>query len=375
MTETILNNPLIEKDTPITYDQFGKEQAQKAKGDPEQLKESLPILYHKIVEEAKLDKASIAKKIENLQKEIADLESRKHSFTATRSSLEDEIVNSEKQIDDIENDKGHSEILPFIIATFITLLLTFYLWAFYAASGYAALNGVKAGSTGFSGIFGALTDAFNKGGFVVVITVLFPVVFLGLGFLIHDALEKKSYGIITVLLLFTFCFDAIIGYQISHHIYMNSYNAGEIDLPWYGKYIFEDINFYLVLASGFVCYVMWGFLLNYTLNKQKEIQPDIRIQRLKKKISELRLECQKSIAEANNCGTTIEKNRKSISDYQEGKVMVNITKLRSNIGEFFGGWSWWVSGMRPDEASALMARATKIKDEWLDNKVSTLDQD
>ena len=375
MTETTTNNPLTEKESKITYEQFGKEQAENAKGDPEQLKESLPILYHKIVEEAKLDKASVSKKIENLQKEIVDLENRKHNLNASKSSMEDEIINSEKQIDDIENNKGHSEIVPFVIAAFITLLLTFYLWAFYAASGYAALNGIKSGSTGFAGIFGALSDAFNKGGFVVVITVLFPVVFLGLGFLIHDALEKKSYGIITALLLFTFCFDAIIGYQISHHIYMNSYNTGETEIPWNGKYIFEDINFYLVLASGFVCYVMWGFLLNYTLNKQKEIQPDIRIQKLKRKTSELKAEIQKCIAEINVCNNNIEKSKKNISNYQEGKVIVNITKLRSNIGEFFGGWGWWVSGMRTTEASTLMARATIIKDEWLNNKISTLEED
>ena len=36
--------------------------------------------------------------------------------------------------------------------------------------------------------------------------------------------------------------------------------------------------------------------------------------------------------------------KNSINDYQHGKIVVNITKLRALIGEFFSGWSWWVSG-------------------------------
>lgn len=375
MAENIANITLTEQDKKMTYEEFGLKAAENAQGNPEQLKEALPIIYNKIVEEAKLDKDSIQKKIETLNNEIVDFENRIHSLQAKKTSLDDEIGLCEKQIDDIEKNKGSSEILQFVIAAFITILLTFYLWAFYSASGYAALNGVKAGKTGFAGIFAALSEAFSKGGFVVVLTVLFPIIFLGLGFLINDALERKKYGMITVLLLFTFCFDAIIGYQISKHIYINEYNAGETEIQWQGSYIFTDINFYLVLASGFVCYVMWGFLLNYTLTKQKEIQPDVRIRKLKRKITELKTDIQQTIAEIKSCENSILKKKKNVHDYELGKVTINVTKLKALIGEFIGGWVAWINLMKRSEAETLVAKTTVLKDEWLNKKISELDEE
>ncbi|WP_205514470.1 hypothetical protein [Longitalea arenae] len=377
MTEniTVTNVILTEQDRKMTYEQFGLKAAEKAQGNPEQLKEALPIIYNKIVEEAKLDKDGVHKKMEILNNEIADFENRIHSLQGKETSLSDEIELCEKQIDDIENNKGSTEILQFIIAAFITLFLTFYLWAFYAASGYAALNGVKSGKSGFSGIFAALSDAFNKGGFVVVLTVLFPIIFLGLGFLINDALERRKYGMIAILLVFTLCFDAIIGYQISKHIYTNEYNAGETDVAWQFSHVFKDINFYLVLASGFVCYVMWGFLLNYTLIKQKEIQPDSRIRKLKRKITELKTDMQQTIAEIKSCENNILKRKKNIHDYEIGKVTINVTKLKALIGEFIGGWVAWINLMRREDAETLVTKTTVFKDEWLNKKILELDEE
>lgn len=375
MTENKITVSTTEQHNNTTFEEFGLKQAERAQGNPEQLKEVLPIIYNRIVEEAKLDKETIRKKIETLNNEVVDLENRIHSLNGKKSSLDDEIELCEKQIEDIDKNKGGTDILPFVIAAFITLLLTFYLWAFYAASGYAALNGIKEGKSGFAGIFAALSEAFNKGGFVVVLTVLFPIVFLGLGFLINDALDKRKYGMITILLLFTLCFDAIIGYQISRHIYINAYNSGETEATWHGSYIFTDINFYLVLASGFVCYVMWGFLLNYTLTKQKEMQPDARIRKLKRKITELKTEIQQTIAEIKSCENNILKKKKTIHDYETGKVIINVTKLKALIGEFISGWVAWISLMRKPEAEILTAKATALKEEWLINKISELDKE
>lgn len=375
MTENHTTLSFTEQEKEMTYEEFGLKIAEKAQGNPEQLKEALPIIYYKIVEEAKLDKEGIRNKIGAYNNEITDLENRINSLQGKKTSIDDEIELCDKQIEDIEKNKGSGEVLPFIIAAFITILLTFYLWAFYSASGYAALNGVRPGKTGFAGIFAALSEAFNKGGFVVVLTVLFPIIFLGLGFLINDALEKRKYGMIIILLLFTLCFDAIIGYQISKHIYINEYNAGGTDILWQGSHIFTDINFYLVLASGFVCYVMWGFLLNYTLTKQKEIQPDARIRKLKRKITELKTDVQQTIAEIKSCENSILKKKKSIHDYEIGKVTINITKLKALIGEFISGWVAWISLMRKPEAETLLARTTALKDEWLNKKISELDEE
>ncbi|MDZ4667463.1 MAG: hypothetical protein SGJ00_06215 [bacterium] len=74
--------------------------------------------------------------------------------------------------------------------------------------------------------------------------ILFPVIFLGLGFLIHDALEKQKYFFITGLLSFPLIVDAIIGYKISQSICAKEFNAGLSDQLWQFNMIYSDINFY-----------------------------------------------------------------------------------------------------------------------------------
>ena len=69
---------------------------------------------------------------------------------------------------------------------------------------------------------------------------------MGLGFLIHDALEKSKYGFITLLLLFTLITDSFIGYKISQGIHTNEFNAGITNEQWRFSMIYSDINFYLI---------------------------------------------------------------------------------------------------------------------------------
>ncbi len=163
---TVQNNSIANgSDEKITYHEFGLKEAEKAQGSAEHLNHSLSILFNKIEEESREDKESVRKKIIGLQNEQLDNENKKNSILAIKGGKEETIKHKQKQIDDIENNKGSSDYATFAISALITLLLTFYLWAFYSASGYAAFNGVKQGTTGFAGIFGALSEAFNKGGF------------------------------------------------------------------------------------------------------------------------------------------------------------------------------------------------------------------
>jgi septal ring factor EnvC (AmiA/AmiB activator) len=120
---------------------------------------------------------------------------------------------------------------------------------------------------------------------------------------------------------------------------------------------------------------MWGFLLNYTLSKQKEMQPDERIRKLKRKITELRTDVQQTIAEIKGCENNISKKKKSIHDYEMGQVTINVTKLKALIGEFYSGWVAWISLMRRPEAEILITKTTSLKDEWLNKKVSELDEE
>lgn len=362
-------NEFVNNGKKVTYERFGKEQAQKSNCSPEQLPFSLDIIYQAVVEEARLDEKGRNNKIEALRKEVEDLIKQKQIVVAEQEKLKDEVEDWQKEIINIENNKTTSDFLPFVIGAFITILLFFFLWAFYAASGYAALNGVKQGSRGFAGIFSALSEAINKGGFLMILTFLFPTIFLGLGFLIHDALDKKKYGFITVLLLFTFCLDAIIGYKIAENIHVNAYNAGEVNNQWQFDMINSDLNFYMVMACGFVCYVMWGFLLNYTLNKWKEIQPDKMISKLKQKIREANAEIQRLTATINNCQTSLEKKENDLMRYMDGTFIdIDWSQLDSYIGQFMSGWNSNITYWYGEQSATLIEAGKAKKESWIVTK-------
>lgn len=354
------------------YIKFGRESAARADGQPGLIKESLNVLYKEIVKKAGEDKEGIAKRIQSLQEEVQALEKQKDNASGQKAHLENKLQDCEKQIDDIETEKGDPDIIPFVVGAFITILLTFYLWAFYAASGYAAYAGVPQGSSGFAGIFDALSEAFNEGGALKMIVILFPTVFLGLGFLIHDSIEKKRYGFLSLLLGFTLLFDVIIGFMITKHLHANEFSRGLTSAEWNNSMVLYDLNFYFILASGFVCYVMWGFLLNYTLNKWKEIQPSARTRKLKEQIIDLKQQLKKSEGEITNLENQIKVKNQDIAAYQHGQVNIDIPTLKANIGHFMSGWAAWTVLMKDNNHETLAQEADKEKERWLAEKISSL---
>lgn len=256
----------------ITYTQLGFRSAQKSQSAPDAIEGYLEIVYDKFLEEQKLDEQGLKDRISKLKAEVQQEKARKQDAIAEINANKRNKEDKEKEIEelelekiDIRNGEGETaDTTPFIIGAFITLLLTLYLFVFYSSSGYSAFYGIKPGSLGFINP-NVFADATNKGGGVIALIILFPVIFLGLGFLIHDSLEKnkklddenkpKQYGVIITLLLITLIADAFIGYKISEGVHNNEFNAGRTDELWKFNMIFSDINFYLVLILGFVVYV------------------------------------------------------------------------------------------------------------------------
>ncbi len=285
---------------------------------------------------------------------------------------------------------------PFIIGAFITILLTLYLFVFYSSSGYSAFYGVKPGSLGFinPNIF---SDAVNKGGGVIALIILFPVIFLGLGFLIHDSIEKnkkfkannepRNYKIIIALIFVAFIADAFIGYKISQGIHDNQFNAGLTDKLWHFSMIFSDINFYLVLILGFVMYVIWGFLLNYVLShpylktqdektKLKLHEIDTNLKSLKQESSDLNSKNHELTHQVKNYEDAISKKQHTINDYEKGEhIPVSISDLKGSVGQFMTGYITFVTNYYGKiEAGNVLLEITSIKEKWLTNTIENLEQ-
>lgn len=385
----------------ITYTQLGFRSAQKSQSAPDAIEGYLEIVYDKFLDEQELNEQGLKDRISKLKAEVQQEKARKQDVIAeinankrNKEDKEQEIEDLNLEKIDIKNGEGETaETIPFVIGAFITLLLTLYLFVFYSSSGYSAFYGIKPGSLGFINP-NVFADATNKGGGVITLIILFPVIFLGLGFLIHDSLEKnkkladdnkpKQYGVIITLLLITLIADAFIGYKISEGVHNNEFNAGRVDELWKFNMIFSDINFYLVLILGFVVYVIWGFLLNYVLShpylKTESEKMKLMVENINTRIGEKRKELTDIIAKIHKLegelvtiDNKVEEKQKDIIGYENGVIPINISSLRGSIGEFMGGWQNYTHGnSTPEKATNLIENSIKNQNAWLQNKLESL---
>jgi hypothetical protein len=385
----------------ITYTQLGFRSAQKSQSAPDAIEGYLEIVYDKFLEEQKLDEQGLKDRVSKLRAEVQQEKARKQDaiaeINANKRNKEDkgkEIEELELEKIDIRNGEGETaDTTPFVIGAFITLLLTLYLFVFYSSSGYSAFYGIKPGSLGFINP-NVFADATNKGGGVIALIILFPVIFLGLGFLIHDSLEKNKkladenkpnqYGVIITLLLITLIADAFIGYKISEGVHNNEFNAGRSDKLWEFSMIFSDINFYLVLILGFVVYVIWGFLLHYVLShpylKTENEKIKLLIENINNRIGDKRKELSDIIAKIHKLegelvtiDSKVEEKQKDIIGYENGVIPINIASLKGSIGEFLGGWQNYTHGNSSNsKATTLIESSIKNQNAWLQKKLENL---
>ena len=395
---------MAENKEKITYTQYGFRSAQKSQSNPEGIEGYLANVYEKFLEEQKLDGQGLKDRISKLKAEVQQEKAKKSESNADISSNKRHKEDKENAIQELELEKidirnGDGELgdtSSFIIGAFITLLLTMYLFVFYSSSGYSAFYGIKKGSLGFINP-NVFSDAINKGGGVIALIILFPVIFLGLGFLIHNSLETnkklvlegkpKSYALISSMLIITLIADIFIGYKISQGVHTNAFNAGLTNETWNFNMVFSDINFYLVLVLGFVVYVIWGFLLNYVLShsylKTESEKVKLMIENISNKITERRNELNDIISKINrlesdiiNCDNKIQEKEKDIIGYENGVIPINVASLRGSVGEFMGGWQNYTNGnFYNEEALKLNNDAIKLQTTWLGNKIQNLNTD
>nr|WP_315176018.1 hypothetical protein [uncultured Flavobacterium sp.] len=388
----------------ITYTQYGFRSAQKSQSNPEGIEGYLNNVYDQFLEEQKLDEQGLKDRISKLKAELQQEKTKKSDINAEIASHKSFKEDKENQVEELELEKieirnGDGEIgdtSSFVIGAFITLLLTMYLFVFYSSSGYSAFYGIKPGSLGFINP-NVFSDATNNGGGVIALIILFPVIFLAMGFYIHVAIENNKnlnsenksskYGVILSLLLITLIADMFIGYKISEGVHTNEFNSGTTNEIWKFNMIFSDINFYLVLVLGFVVYVVWGFLLNFVLShpylKTESARVKLMIENINNKIIDKRKELSDIISKINKfesdiitCESKIEQKQKDLIGFENGDTPINISSLKGSIGEFMGGWQSYTHGrFDAEDATSLNNDAIKAQNIWLTNKIQNLNSD
>lgn len=299
---------------------------------------------------------------------------------------DDDIEDKKTDLQKVRSEGVETNSLPFIIGTLILTLLTLYLFMFYASTGYSAFFGIP---TRLIGGFLAPTvfeDAAVDGNGALIFIVLFPIVFLALGYVVHLFLEKKNYIGLVAVLLFTLAFDVFMAYKIAKNAHDLSFASGQTIQEWQASMAFGDVNFYIVIAAGFVVYVVWGYLLNNVIHQWYTIQPNQAKTAEIEKIKEQIIRMTNETAEMNNTivllkNTLISLDSKKVelekkcSILKSGGIVVDVTALKGMVGEFIGGWCLTINFLMNSQkelAERSIMEANDRANVWLDDTLAKL---
>ena len=286
------------------------------------------------------------------EQKICDFQSEIEKADQTKNKLKDELAREENKIDEQKARKVDintypekytkeqpTRKAPFIIGLFVLLLLTIYLFIFYGSASYSAF--FKIFSPEDAGFANAVFDAHayanarNDSITELILIATIPAAFLALGIILHFILEPKTKGTATVikyvkagiLYLTTFVYDSILAYEITKKIYeLNRTNAIFTEqLPEYSlSAAFVDVNFWLIIFSGFVVYLIWGVLYGFVMDAYNKLDT----------VNRLKQECDNHIIDYKyNCVKIKEKIEKLEADIIKFKA--EIDKIRIQISKFF----------------------------------------
>jgi hypothetical protein len=301
--------------------------------------------------------------------------------------LEGKVENLKKDIISIR--KNPTEIMPdkmskvsFTIGLLILVALSIYLFIFYSSASFSAffkqfsLNEIGVANSIFDPQ--AITRAYQDGLTELILIISMPFVFIGLGFLIHKFQEQEGFSKflkIGLLIIITFLFDVILAYEITEKIYNIKAENSFQDMPEYNfQLAFESVNFWLIIFAGFIVYIIWGFVFDFTIEAYDKI--NVVKQAIKAKKSEI--EIYKEQLDKNE--ETISKFREDINSLKlkcknlNGKidgVIIDTAEFDKILHEFLGGWTHWMSVNKKEQS--FIDQATEKANKFIEINIKTLE--
>lgn len=301
--------------------------------------------------------------------------------------LKNKIDNLKKEIIDIKKNPG--DILPdkmskvsFMIGLFILIALSIYLFIFYSSASFSAffkeftLNGIGVASSIFDPQ--AISLAYKSSWTELILIISMPFIFIGLGFLIHKFQEQKGggkYFKIGLLMLITFVFDAILAYEITEKIYNIKAGNSFQEMPTYDVAMaFNSVNFWLIIFAGFVVYIIWGFVFDFTMETYDKL--NIVKQAINARKSEINiyqgelLKKEASVQDLTKQRNAIKILIKKLKTKING-VIVDTAEFDKILHEFLGGWTHWMSANKLDQA--YIDEANHKANEFIKINIRTLE--
>lgn len=356
------------KETVSNLNDWGAQQAQMHHGTKEGLVSSLTRVERGHIVEAgtEKDKQHEAKKqyidqINQNEKDIISNHSRIKDIDDNKIPFEEKkILKNKDEISSLELDKTKSVLASNYSAVnnyfllFLVVIIAIYLLMFYASAINAALFTNMAdklqnvSSDNLNALFVSIfdVDVFTVWTAKSIFIYIGSVLFIGIGYLPHttDSNFKKA-----IFYLFPLVVDGMLAYKIESNIYESKVMTGlaNPNMPWVEH--FYSINFWLVIAFGYVAYFVWGQLWNaWTIERLKKDAGKmsyLQIQNIKEKTSQSEELIEKYKVSKNDLKSEIEKFNKDIEQIKINMnyVVYSRQDLSRKLNTFFDGWLKYIT--------------------------------
>jgi len=359
--------PVKKEEEKISYQEYGHHQAYALGGSIPGLRVCLQKLYFNFKERTKNNH----ERQEELKKPIRiTVEEHKGHIDRWENKIkklrEEDIPVIKQRIETLKEEKAHIRKNPqevigdltgkpsFYIGAIILVFLTLYLFVFYSSASYSAFfkkflpNEIGVANSIFDAQ--AISKALKDGLAELLLILTIPFVFLGLGYLIHKMQELKGFMKfvkIATLVLVTFIFDGILAYHITEAIYEvkrenNFNNLRDFSISM----AMQSVNFWLIIFSGFIVYLIWGFVFDFVLEAFGKIdkvkvalnEKDRQIDESLKRLNELTLDI-------DNMSHQIDISKTQIKKLNETLISVIIEpEFEQDVFNFMAGWLAWMKG-------------------------------
>lgn len=346
--------------------------------------EALAPALNALVQNSKMIQAQDATTQEKFK---AQLKAQKASYENDIESNNKKISRHQDKINGLKNSiqefkekiagakKGGSALAKvyFAIGVLINFFLGIYLFVFYSSATYSAFfrpdNDVEMGNAIFYPK--AYGDAWNTSIGQFLFVLLMPVIFLGLGFLLHRFTQKQGasrYLKIGALYVITFIFDALLAFEISEKMYNPT-----LDAPNYTMSMaFESPNFWVIIFAGFIAYVIWGLVFDFTMDSYAEMaEGATTIKECEKSIEDLNKQIDQEQESINQNESKIDSLKKEIANLNAkiaNEFVYDTNGIKKDLNSFFQGWISYMTQIGAKNHEISNARSQ------LDTVISTLEQ-
>lgn len=351
-----------------SFSDYGHKRSGLNSGDATAFQTHLSWIKDGYVVDENYNEQESAEKRKDIESQIEEKKVEKQKITASIKVIEEVQIPNKKQekidlsnsIAQVQNDLDNEMIetgyqnTNHLLYIGLVIFLSLYLLFFYASAIYSAFfrsAGLLIETSG-DDLAMVIGSIFDMKGILnpspnLIMVYLGSFLFFALGIIPHTIKGNYKNLKITLFLILTLAVDALLAYKIDNSIHEIKILSGIAEGEWH---FWTSENFYLVLAFGYLAYLVFGYVYQLMIEEKIKKNPKRMAQRnitlIKEEIKEINLtitKYQEDMVELASKINIIE-SKIDLLNKRLSEAMINPEVLSQSLNSFYIGWIQFLNG-------------------------------